>query len=155
MEIKIMLGAAVFFGGWLCSYLFLRQICFNCMVAYPLIKKMNAIQADMIDLGAKRYTTVSMVVCSLVFLVAAAAVIAFCPLYLKICFGIGAVLCLVMFAAKTKPENRAMFDSFCDTYYRFVLDDELRTAIYNKKTGQIRSRLRAMGYIDTFVPEFK
>ena len=48
MEIKIMYAAAIFFGGWLMSYVFLRQLLFNFRVAYPLLKKMNALDPELI-----------------------------------------------------------------------------------------------------------
>ena len=41
MEMKIMLCGAMVLGGFLWSYLFLRQLVFNFRVANPLIKKMN------------------------------------------------------------------------------------------------------------------
>ena len=53
MEIKIMLAAAVFFGGWLLSYVFLRQLLFNFRVAYPLLNKMNGIDPELIAPGAR------------------------------------------------------------------------------------------------------
>ena len=53
------------------------------------------------------------------------------------------------------PRNRAMFDTFCNVYCRFVPDDELRTAMYNKKTGPMRARLKELGLEGTFIPEFK
>lgn len=60
-----------------------------------------------------------------------------------------------MFWTKLTPENRPMFDTFCNGYYRFVPDDELRTAMYNKKTGQMKARLKSMGIQGSFIPEFK
>ena len=44
MEIKIMLAAAMFLGGFLWVYFLIRQLLFNLRVAYPLLKKMNASQ---------------------------------------------------------------------------------------------------------------
>ena len=63
MEIKIMLAAAVFFGGWLLSYVFLRQLLFNFRVAYPLLNTMKGIDPELIAPGARRYTNTSVVVC--------------------------------------------------------------------------------------------
>ena len=154
-EMKIMLTGAIFLGGFLWSYLFIRQLLFNFCTAYPLIKRMNALQEDMIAVGAGRYTTISTVTCSLLAALVMFLVIRFCPLYLMIGFLAGAVIALVFLIPRVSPKNRAMFDSFCTAYYRFVPDDELRTAMFNKKLGQIRSRLKAMGAEGTFVPEFK
>ena len=63
MEAKIMWGAFIFLGGWLWAYLFVRQLLFNLQTAYPLIKKMKAADPDLIAVGAKRYTDISMIVC--------------------------------------------------------------------------------------------
>ena len=79
----------------------------------------------------------------------------FCPLYLQIGFGAGALLAIILLIPRVTPKNRDMFDSFCFSYCRFVPDDELRTAMYNKKAGQIKSRLKAMEIEGSFVPEFK
>jgi len=153
-EMKILLTAAVALGGFLWSYAFLRQILFNFLVAYPLIKKMRSLREDLIAIGATRYTNVSNIVCLLLAGVLAFVVIFFFPVYLSISFGVGALVSLAMLIKMVSPRNRVMFDSFCMAYYRFVPDDELRTAIYNKKTGPIRNRLRNMNIHDTFIPEF-
>ena len=155
METKIMLGAALFFGGWLLSYLFIRQFLFNLLTAFPLIRKMQALQADLIAVGAKRYTIISSVVCCLLTGIVFLIVLRFCPLYQIICFAIGVISALLMLVNKLGPANRPVFDSFCTAYCRFVPDDELRTAMYNKKTGQMKSRLKAMEIQGSFIPEFK
>lgn len=155
MDMKIIFVAVLFLGGWLWSYIFIRQIMFNFITALPLIKKMNALQEDMIAVGAKRYTTISTVVCGLFSALLLFVVIRFCPLYLTISFAAGAIIAFVMLFKMVSPKNRAMFDSFCTAYCRFVPDDELRTAMYNKKLGPIRSRLKAMGIEGSFIPEFK
>jgi hypothetical protein len=155
MEVKIMLAGAVFFGGWLWAYLFVRQLMFNFSVAYPLIRDMNALREELIAVGAKRYTTISTITCCVVASAILAVVMIFCPLYLKIAFGVGALLAIILLIPRVSPKNRDMFDSFCISYCRFVPDDELRTAMYGKKTGQIKSRLKAMGIEGSFVPQFK
>ena len=154
MEIKIMLGAAVFFAGWLWFYVFMRQFLFNFITAYPLIREMQAIDPELIAVGAKRYTTTSVLVCAAVSAIVLFVILRFCPLYLIICFFIGAFLCFVLIITKLSPKNRAMFENFCTGYCRFVPDDELRTLIFNKEVGKINRRLREMGYERSFVPEF-
>ena len=155
MDTKIMFAAVLFLAGWLWAYLFLRQFLFNLVTAFPLINKMKALREDLIAVGAVRYTVVSMITCGLVSAIVLFIIIRFCPLYQIISFFVGALVALFMLLNKLSPSNRPMFDSFCTVYCRFVEDDELRTAMYNKKTGQIKSRLRAMGIEGTFVPEFK
>ena len=155
MDMKIFYVAALFLGGWLWSYVFIRQIMFNFITAYPLIKKMNALQENLIAVGAKRYTTISTLVCSVFSLILLAVVIRFCPLYLAISFAAGAVIAFIMLIKMVSPRNRAMFDSFCTAYCRFVPDDELRTAMFNKKPGQIKQRLYNMNLSRDMVPEFK
>lgn len=155
MEYKIMLSGAMVLGGFLWSYLFVRQFLFNFLVAFPTIKKMNALKPDLIAVGAKRYTWMSNAV---VFFVGAAllfAVIWFCPLYLKIAFGVGALAAFVFILFRMKPSNKEMFNLFSLAYYRFVPDDELRTILYNKEYEKVKSRLKKMGIKGTFIPEFK
>lgn len=155
VEVRIMYSAGLFFLGWLWFYLFLRQFLFNFLTALPLIKKMRSLQEDMIAVGAVRYTVISIVVCIVISAIIIALVLWLCPLIMKIAFAVGAAMGLIMYANKLTPANRAMFDTFCAGYYRFVPDDELRTAMFNKKTGQMKVRLRDMGITGTFIPEFK
>lgn len=155
MSSKIMWFAAIFFAGWLWAYVFVRQILFNFLVAKPLIRSMRALREDLIAIGADRYTRVSNIVCFLIAAALLAVVIRLCPLYLIIAFAIGGVTAIGMLFYLVTPREHSMFDAFCTTYCRFVPDDELRTAIYNKKAGPIRARLKAMGLQDSFVPEFR
>lgn len=154
MELKILLAAAIFLGGWLWSYLFIRQLMFNYRVAYPLMRKMNTLQENLIAVGAKRYTGVSVAICIgfaglLLFLL-----FRFCKLYQIIAFFVGAIPAIIMLWNRILPDNRDMFDTFCSSYCRFVPDDELRTAMYNKKTGVMKMRLREMGIEGNFIPTF-
>ena len=155
MSTKIMLAGALFFGGWLWSYVFARQILFNFITAFPLIKRMRAMKEDLIAVGADRYTVISTIVCFLFAAILLFVVVHFCPLYLILCFAGGAAIALVMLLKMVSPRNRAMFDTFCSAYCRFVPDDELRTAMFNKQTGPIRARLKAMELNGTFIPEFR
>lgn len=155
MEGKIIYIGALFLVGWLWMYLFGRQFLFNVFTAFPLIKKMQAIKDDLIAEGAKRYTSVSVGLCLVVSAIALAIVFLLCPIHLKIGFAIGAVCALLMLVNRVSPVTKSNFESFCLAYYRFVPDDELRTAMYNKKFSQIKARLKAMGFKDSFVPEFK
>lgn len=155
MSMKIMLAAAIFFGGWLWFYVFMRQLLFNFTTAYPLIKKMQAIDPDLIAVGAKRYTTTSVLVCSLISVIILFVIFRFCPLYLLISFFVGAAICFAMLITKLSPNNLPMFESFCSAYCRFVPDDELRTIMFNKEIKKINRRLREMSYSNSFVPDFK
>lgn len=155
MEMKILLVGAIFLAGWLWFYLFLRQFLFNLVIAYPLTKKMRATAEDLITKAANKYTTTSVVVCSVFMALCLFLVIRFCPLYLKIGFLVGAAMALIVYAKNLTVRNRAMFDTFCGTYYNFVPDDELRTAMYNKKPSQMKLRLHDMGLSIDFIPEFK
>ena len=112
MEMKIIFAGAIFFGGWLWFYLFLRQLLFNFCTAFPLIKAMNAAQPDLIAIGAKRYTIVSVCSCLVVCAIIVAIVVIFCPLYLLISFFVGAAVGLLMYLGKLSPKNRPMFDTF-------------------------------------------
>jgi hypothetical protein len=68
---------------------------------------------------------------------------------------IGAVIAIVMLIPRLNPSNKEVFDIFCDAYYRFIPDDELRTTVFNKNPKQINARLKVMHVSGTFVPEFK
>ena len=155
MEVKIMYSAGLFFLGWLWFYLFLRQFLFNFLTAFPLIKKMQSLQKELIAIGAVRYTIISVLVCTVISAIIIALVLWLCPLIMEIAFFVGAAIGIIMYANKLTPSNRAMFDTFCVGYYRFVPDGELRTAMFNKKTSQIKVRLREMGIAGTFIPKFK
>ena len=155
MDSKIMFGAVFFILGWFFFYLFVRQLLFNFFTAYPLIRKMRKLYDELIAIGAARYTTVSVVVNGLLCAVIVGLILWLCPAYMQLSFAIGVALGLFMYLNKLSPSTRAMFDAFCAGYCRFVPDDELRMAMYNKKTGQIKSRLKAMGIKETFIPEFK
>ena len=155
MEMKILLVGAIFLGGWLWFYLFLRQFLFNLVIAYPLTKKMRATAEDLITNAANKYTTISVVVCSIFMALVLFLVLRFCPTYLVIGFFVGAGVALLLYAKNLSLKNRDMFDVFCGTYYNFVPDDELRTAMYNKKPSQMKLRLHDMGLPIDFIPDFK
>ncbi len=155
METKILFGGVMVAAGWLAYYLFGRQFIFNFATAFPLIRQMNETQEDLIAPGAKRYTTISAVLTGIICALICFVVFRFCPLYLKISFAVGALVCAVMLWNKLTPDNRNMFDSFCTAYYKFVPDDELRTAMYNRKPSQMKLRLHDMGLSTSFIPVFK
>lgn len=149
-----MYGAAIFFAGWLWFYVFMRQFLFNFITAYPLIREMQAIDPDLIAVGAKRYTSTSVLVCAAISAIIIGIILYFCPLYMIISFFAGALLCMALIITRLSPKNKAMFENFCVGYCRFVPDDELRTLMYNKEVGKINRRLREMGYDHSFVPKF-
>lgn len=155
IETIILLVGVLFLGGWLWAYMFIRQLLFNGRVAMPLIRRMRAEQEDLIAIGAVRYTTISTVVCSVISVLLLAVVVFLCRKhwYFLAAFGVGALIASIMLLRMVKPDNRSMFSSFCAGYYRFIPDDELRTAFYNQKTGPIRTRLREMGFSGEIVPK--
>lgn len=155
MEMKILWAGAMVVAGWLAYYLFGRQFIFNFVTAFPLIRKMKETDKDLIADTAKKYTVTSAVVTGLICAVICFVIIYFCPLYLKLSFFVGAIVGAVMFKDRLDACNRDMFDSFCGTYYRFVPDDELRTAMFNRKPSQMKLRLHDMELSTDFIPEFK
>ena len=147
----------MFLGGWVVSYLFGRQLFFDFNIAYPLIKKMNETQEGLIDPNSKKYTSTSVGTCLFIVILVAAIVAYFCrnKLYLMISFFAGVLVCFFMLLGRVKPENRQLFDNFCGAYYRFVMDDELRTAMYNRKPSQMKLRLHDMNLSTDFIPDFE
>ena len=156
IEMKFILVGALFLGGWLWSYVFIRQILFNARVATPMIRRMRELQEDLIAVGAVRYTTISTLVCTVMSLILLAIVAYLCrnSWYFLVSLALGAVIAVIMLLRMVRLDNRSMFTSFCAGYYRFIPDDELRTAVYNQKTGPIRTRLREMGLADDIIPKF-
>lgn len=154
MEMKVLWAGAMLFGGWLWFFLFVRQFLFNLTVAYPMIKSMKKASEDLIHDSATKYTTTSMIICTVFIAIVIFVVLRFAKPYLIISFFVGALVCLLILLNKFTPKCRQMFDSFCGTYYQFVPDDELRTAMFNKKTSQMKKRLHAMGVSTEFIPEF-
>lgn len=155
MAMKFMFAGAFMVLGWMWAYMFLRQFLFNILVAMPLIKKMNKASEGLIAIGAKRYTAISNAVTVIMSLIFGFLVVRFCALYLMISFFVGGAICLMMLFGSVKPSNRPMFDTFCGAYYRFVPDDELRTAMYNKKPSKMKLRLHTMGVDIDCIPDFK
>lgn len=154
---KIMLGAFILLVGWLWYYLFFRQFIYNFSTAFPTLKKMRSADADLISPNAKRYTVISVFASFMICAVIAAIVIFLCRkhYYFIIAFFAGALLSFILSFNKLSPKSKVMFEAFCSAYYRFIPDDELRTAMYNKKIGQMKVRLHEMGISDDFIPEFK
>jgi len=155
MAMKFMFAGAFMVLGWMWAYMFLRQFLFNILVAAPIIKKMNKASEELIAIGAKRYTAISNAVSVIMCLIFGFLVVRFCALYLMISFFVGGAICLMMLIGSVKPTNRPMFDTFCGAYYRFVPDDELRTAMYNKKPSKMKLRLHTMGVDIDCIPDFK
>lgn len=155
MAMKIMWAAAIFFGGWLLFYLFGRQLIFNFTAAYPTIRSMRENDSDLIAPGADKYTAISVIVCIVSLLIVTAIVIRFCKPYLSISYAVGAVSAVLMYLPHSKTTERNTFDLFCVSYSRFVPDEELRTAMFEKDPKRITRRMKEMGFEQTFVPEFK
>lgn len=155
MEMKVLWAGALFFAGWLWFFLFVRQFIFNFAVAFPLINGMNRTREGLMHKAATRYTVISAIICGLLIGAVLFVIIRFCATYLMISFFVGGTLTFVLYLNKFTPKNRQMFDAFCATYYQFVPDDELRTAMYNKKPSQMKQRLHAMEISTDFIPKFK
>ena len=152
---QIMWIGVALMGGWFWLYLFGRQFLFDFVVAYPMVKRMRNTAEDLILSAANKYTTVSVVVCTVFLVLSGFAVIWFLKYYYVIAFFAGALIGLLMNLGKLSIRDRDMFDTFCATYYRFVPDDELRTAMYNKKPSQMKLRLHDMELSTEFIPDFK
>ena len=155
LQMRIILVSFLFLAGFLWSYLFIRQIMFNLRIATPLINRMRTEKEDLIAVGAIRYTTLSTVVCTFISLLLLGITVYLCRnyWYYLVGFGLGAVISFVMLLKMVRSDSRNMFISFCSGYYRFIPDDELRTAVYNQKAGPIRSRLREMGLRGEIIPK--
>ncbi len=155
MEMKILYAGLFFFIGWCWFYLFVRQFLYNFLVAFPLIRQIRSIQQDLMSPNALKYTTVSVIACTVFSAIVCAIIFLLCKSYLIYSFLAGAVIAFIMVIRKLKPTNPDMFDAFCISYYRFIPDDELRTATYNKDTHRMKLRLNAMHLSYDFIPRYQ
>lgn len=157
MDKIILWVAALAVLGWVVFYLFGRQLFFNFKTAYPLYKKMKAESDDLIDDNANRYTNVSVGTTIAVMVILAVVVILLFRkrIYAIIAYFAGLLICALMLIGKNGPEIRKNFDAFCGAYYRFIHDDELRTAMYNLKPSQMKVRLHDMDLSTMWIPDFK
>ena len=110
---------------------------------------------DLIHKSAVRYTVISVIACAVFIAIVLFVILRFCATYLIVSFFAGGIIGAVLYINKFTPKNRQMFDAFCATYYQFVPDDGLRTAMYNKKPSQMKVHLHEMGLRTDFIPGFK
>ena len=157
MEMRIMWAGVMALVGWFWAYLFVRQLIFDIRIGYPVVKKMRKADENLISPNADRYTTVSVITCVLFIAIATFVVIHFfkAKLWLLIPFFAGGIICVFMIIGSVKPSNKSLFENFCGAYYRFVVDDELRTAMYNRKISRMKLRLHDMNVSTDFIPNFK
>lgn len=156
MEKQIMWAALVAVGGWMWFYLFFRQLVFSFTTALPMIKRFNSQGTELISVNARRYAYLSVLVWVLISGGIAAAVIALCKLYLWLSFLGGGLVGLILYWNRMTAETQSNFNAFCTAYYRFVADDELRTAMYNNKIPQMKTRLTELGVDkNKIIPDFK
>ena len=146
MEAKIMYGALMLVVGWLYFYICLRQLIFDFTVGYPLIKRFGAAGDQIIAVKpARSLNTISVCVWFALCAGLGFLVIHFCPLWLMLPFWGGALLGVATFATRLGPGTKSNLEAWLRTYYRFMPDDELRTACYNTDLPRIRAALRALG----------
>jgi hypothetical protein len=156
MEKQIMWAALIFLGGWLWFYFMLRQLIFNFTSAIPLLNRYRKASKELITVNAGRFLVISIVVWTVICGAIAYVVVRFASTYLWASFLGGGLLGVLLTIPHLGPYVKANYRDFCMSYYRFVPDDELRTAMYDFKLGQMKVRLDAMGIDKSIViPEFK
>ncbi|MEG1632699.1 MAG: hypothetical protein RR314_01480 [Oscillospiraceae bacterium] len=145
MAEKIMYGALIFIGGWFYFYVCLRQFVFDLTVGFPLIKKFgDAGETVFAPKPARWLNIISTVIWLLICIGIGWASFRFFALYLLIAFWAGALLGVALYINKLGPRTRSNFEAFCRTYYRFMPNDELRTAAYNADLPGMRAALRSL-----------
>ena len=144
MDKQVMYAALLFVAGWFYFYICLRQFIFDFTVAYPLIKKFGD-AGVMASVGAKRLNTISVVIWLIICVGIAFVVIRFCPVYLLVTFFLGTAIGFVVFFRKLGPRTQSNFEAFLHTYYRFVENDELRSAMSSADLPKIRAALHTLG----------
>lgn len=146
MEMKIMYSALVFVVGWFYFYICLRQLIFDFTVGYPLIKKLgNEGENVFAAKGAHRLNTISIIIWFVICVGLGFAAFYFFAIYLKISFGLGALVGIIVYFNKLSPATRSNFDAFCRTYCRFAPDDDLRQAMSDADAKKIRTALHKLG----------
>ena len=145
MDAKIMYAALIFVAGWFFFSICLRQLIYDFTVGYPLIKKFgDAGETIFAAKPARNLNTISVLVWLALCAGLSFVIIYFCPLYLMLSFWGGVLLGVIVYATKLGPRTKSNFEAFCRTYYRFMPDDELRTATYNVDLPRMRAALRAL-----------
>ena len=145
MEMKIMYSALVFVVGWFYFYICIRQLIFDFSVGYPMINKLGNEGPEVFAAkGAHRLNTISVIIWLVICAGLGFVAFYFFAIYLKIAFGLGAVIGLFFFINKLSPATRSNFDAFCRTYCRFVPDDDLRQAMSNADVAKMHSALRKL-----------
>ncbi len=157
MDLKIMWAALVFLGGWLWFYFILRQLIFNLATALPMLNRFKKAGGEkLMSVNAKRFLSISIIIWFVISAGVCYLVIHFAPPYLYISFLIGGVVGALLHIKHYGPDTKANYNDFCSTYYRFVPDDVLRTAMYNNKLSEMKARLAELEVNKKLViPEFK
>jgi len=161
MENKIIYAALLFLAGWLWYFLIVRQFVFNFTTVMPMLKRFKSAEKtkeQLISVNANRFVWISVFVWFLISVGLAVLVVFLCRnhIYLWISFFVGGVIGVITFIGRYTPSTKRNFLDFCSSYYRFIFDDELRTAMYNGKISQMKTAFNRLEINkDLIIPEFK
>lgn len=161
MANKVLYASLIFLAGWLWYFLVVRQFVFNFSTVIPMLKRFKKASPkdhEVISVNASRFVVISIIVWILVSAGIAALVIFLCrnKVYLTYSFLIGGAVGIITFIGRYTEYTERNFKDFCSAYYRFVFDDELRTAMYNGKISAMKVRLDEMNINNNdIIPEFK
>lgn len=161
MANKVLYAALMFLAGWLWYFLIVRQFVFNFTTVLPMLKRFRRAsqsENDLISVNSSRFVAISIIVWIIISLGIFILVAFLCRnhIYLTYSFLVGGIIGAVTFVGHYTEYTERNFKDFCSSYYRFVFDDELRTAMYNSKISAIKIRLDAMNISkDLIVPKFK
>lgn len=161
MANKVLYAALMFLAGWLWYFAVVRQFVFNFTTVRPMLRRFKKLSGDwekIISINSSRYLTINVLVWILIS-IGLAVLVYFLTrkhIYLFISFLVGALIGIITFWGRYSEYTERNFKDFCSTYYRFVFDDELRTAMYNSKIPAMKKRMESMGLDKTIlIPEFK
>ena len=161
MANKVLYAALMFLAGWLWYFLVVRQFVFNFTTVLPMLKrfkKASSSDNEVISVNASRFVVISIIVWIFVSAGIAALIIFLCrnDVYLTYSFLFGGIVGAITFVGRYSEHTERNFKDFCSSYYRFVFDDELRTAMYNGKISEMKVRLDEMNISKKdIIPEFK
>ena len=161
MANQVLYVALMFLVGWLWYFLVVRQFVFNFTTVHPMLKRFKKLSDDwekIISINSFRYLTINIIVWILISFGLCFLAYYLCRnnLYLFISFLVGGAVGVITFLGRYSEYTERNFKDFCSTYYRFVFDDELRTAMYNSKIPAMKNRMNDMNLDKTIlIPEFK
>ena len=149
MANQVLYAALMFLVGWLWYFLVVRQFVFNFTTVRPMLNRFKKLSPEwntIISINSFRYLSINIIVWILISAGLCLLAYYLCRnhMYLFISFLIGGMVGVFTFLGRYSEYTERNFKDFCSTYYRFVFDDELRTAMFNSKVPAMKKRMEIL-----------